>query len=251
MLISLIKFTVLFYVTTGVLLFIFQRNFLYYPTQKINHAYRVEPFSVNGESIEVVVLNQGREKALIYFGGNGEPVAMNADDFRHVFQNHTVYLVNYRGYGGSTGSPDEQSLYSDALHIYSRIEQQHATISVVGRSLGSGVATYLASEKPIEKLILITPYDSIQNVAQDKFPFYPMSLLLWDKYDSVGRVGKISAETLVLLAEYDQIIPAKYSNRLISAFPKSQIKVKTIKGVGHNSISNRESYYLLLQDFIR
>jgi len=72
-------------------------------------------------------------------------------------------------------------------------------------------------------MVLITPYDSILHLAQDKYPIYPISLMLKDKYNSVNRIKNIKSATLIILAEYDEIIPKKYSKKLIEAFPSSQL----------------------------
>ena len=120
----------------------------------------------------------------------------------------------------------------------------------MGRSLGSGAATYLASKRSVEKMLLVSPYDSIKNVAQNKFPIYPMFLLLKDEYDSIGRVKEIQAKTIILMAENDEVIPKKHSMRLISEFPPEQITVKTISKTGHNDISNKMEYYDHLRSFL-
>lgn len=238
------------YLVLGVLLFNYQRHLLYFPTAAIKHSDGEVIFHNEGESIAVTVLNSGKDKAILYFGGNAESVAMNATVFAELFSSYSVYLISYRGYGNSSGHPNEKANYSDAQTIYQQIKESYSDISVIGRSLGSGVATYLASKNQIHKLVLITPFDSIQSVAQDQFLIYPMSLLLTDKYDSFSRVESIKAKTLVLIAEHDQIIKRKHTNRLISAFAESQITVKILVGTDHNNISQDKNYYQLLKQFI-
>jgi pimeloyl-ACP methyl ester carboxylesterase len=240
----------LIYLGTGFLLFIKQRDFLYFPVPSIKHSFDEETFNIAKESIKVTVLNKGRKKAIIYFGGNAESVDYNAYDFSRIFQQHTVYLVKYRGYGGSTGRPEEKAIYSDALHIFDKIKSKYAAVSIIGRSLGSGVATLLASKRNIDKLILITPFDSIENVAQKLYLIYPMSLLLKDKYDSVGRISSITAKTLVIAAEKDQIIDAEHTKRLVNAFPALQITYEVLENTDHNTVSNSEKYYVLLKEHI-
>ena len=244
-------YCLLLYVLVGVILFVSQRKFLYFPTQSIPHSYDQENISNEDETIKVIVLNKGRNEALLYFGGNAEPVIYNAADFLKAFPLHTVYLFNYRGYGGSTGQPTEKGIYSDALFLFDKIQNKYSKISIVGRSLGSGIATYLASKRSIEKLVLITPFDSIKNVAQKKFPIYPMSLLIKDKFDSISRVKHIQAKTIAVVAEKDQVIPNKHAFRLISEFPPNQITVKIIAGSGHNDISEKSEYYDCLKTFIK
>jgi len=250
-LIYIIKLLLLVYITFGILLFINQRDLLYAPTDKINHLFNEVIFHNDKESINVIILNDKKKKAILYFGGNGDTVALSAFAFDRFFPEHTVYLVNYRGYGGSSGEPTEKGLYSDALIIFDKIRSKHSNISVLGRSLGSGVATYLASKREFEKLVLITPYDSAQSMVQERFPVYPMAILLKDKYDSVARVKSIEAKTLVLIAEKDSVITMKHSQNLIDTFPASKVDVKIIEGAGHNSILRDDRYYHVLQTFLK
>jgi len=249
-LIFLIKLILLAYITFGILLFINQRDLLYAPTDKVNHVFDEVIFHNDNESINVIVVNDKKEKAILYFGGNGDTVARSAFAFDRFFPEYTVYLVNYRGYGGSSGEPTEKGIYSDALAIFDEIRSKHSDISVLGRSLGSGVATYLATKREFDKLVLITPYDSAQSMAQERFPMYPMSILLKDKYDSVSRVKDIEVKTLILIAGDDTVIPMKHVKNLIAAFPTSKVDVEIIESVGHNTILLDARYYHALQKFI-
>jgi pimeloyl-ACP methyl ester carboxylesterase len=238
------------YLSVALFLFVFQRSFLYHPAAETDHEYDVIQYEIDDVVLDVIVLNKGKDEAIIYFGGNGEAVVANAYFFNEALSDYTVYLVNYRGYGGSTGKPTEATLYKDAQYIYDQLIAKHKKLSVIGRSLGSGVATYLASTRNINKMILVTPFDSIQAIAQKQYPVFPITLLLRDKFDSLSRVKNISAKTLVLLAENDFIIPFENSQRLIDAFPSSQIIVELLEGTGHNSISSKQEYYYFLQQFM-
>ncbi len=238
------------YLAIALLLFIFQRDLIYLPTAEYLHDFGTEQFAIEEENINVVVTNKGNKNAILYFGGNGESIAHSAPSLARTFPAHTLYLVNYRGYGGSSGEPTEKALYNDAQHIYDIVEKRHVNVSVIGRSLGSGVATFLASTRTIKKMVLVTPYDSMQRMAQDKFPFLPISILLKDKYNSVERIEGIKSRTLIILAEHDNVIPRKYSKQLVQAFRKQQVTVKTILGAGHNSLSNTDEYYRFLRGFM-
>jgi len=238
------------YISAAGLLYLFQSNFLYFPTVKYEHPFERFGIFSQGETIEVVVLNKGHNKALIYYGGNGEAVIANAENFLSNFSNVTIYLVNYRGYGGSSGEPSEAGNYADSLTVYDEIKGLHTHISVAGRSLGSGVATYLAANRPIEKIALITPYDSVLNVAKKRFPIFPVKLLLKDHYDSLSRARHIKSKVLVIAAEHDKVIPMQHTQRLMDAFSSEQLTLKVIKNEGHNSLSNNADYYNVLSDFI-
>ena len=229
-----------------------QNKFIYFPTPPIAHDYKTITIENEDCLIEVIVLNSEKsiDKAIIYFGGNGESVVYSASDFHREFKNSVVYLINYRGYGNSNGQPSEKANYSDALKVFDLVQKKYTNITVIGRSLGSGVATYVASKRNISKLVLITPYDSIENLAQSKFFIYPMSLLLNQKYVSIGHVKDIKAKCLVLIAENDEVIPFKNSKNLVNEFPDNQINSLIIKNSSHNTISNSSNYFELLKNFI-
>lgn len=241
---------ILGYFVIGLFLYLIQGSMIYYPTIKSTHAYPVTTYSNEGELIRVIELNAGREDAIIYFGGNAESVAYSAHEFKQAFPQHSVYLVNYRGYSGSSGSPSEKALYSDARHIYTQLQEKHPRIAVIGRSLGTGIAAELAATQDIHRLVLITPFDSARHVAQQLFPMYPMALLLRDQYDSLSKVSQIKAPTLILAAEHDQIIPPVHTRILARAFPAAQLEFHTIRDTSHNSISNTRQYYPLMQAFL-
>ena len=245
----LISFGVYFFI--GLFLYIKQNDFLYFPTQHIDTTYEEKVFTNEGVSISTTVLNFGQKRAILYFGGNGENVDYQANNFKEIFKDCTVYLVKYRGYGKSTGEPSEKGLYSDALNIYDSIKNQYLNISIIGRSLGTGIATYLASKRDIYKLALITPFDSIESVAQKRFPIYPMSIVLRDKYKSIDRVNNIKSQTLILMAQNDQIIKSEHTKNLANIFPVSQITLKVIKNENHNSISSNKLYYILLKKYFK
>jgi len=248
--VSILYVPIAAYLLFGVFLFVMQNSFIYFATPPIQHSHKTEVFKSDGESIHVSILNPQKESAIIYFGGNAEIVEYNSESFLEMFENHTIYLVNYRGYGKSTGRPNQVALYYDALHIYDEIKQRHQSISLIGRSLGSAVATYVASKREVDRLVLVTPFDSIKSVAQRKILFYPMFILLREKHDSASRVPYIEADTLVVVAQNDEIIGRRHSDNLISKFPKNQLVVEIIEGAGHNNISKFESYRRVLRDFI-
>lgn len=245
-----IAFAVINYILAGIFLFVFQRNFLYLPSQAISHNFKTLQYNVDEASINIIVLNEGKAKAIIYFGGNGESVVSNAEAFSKTFKDHTIYLMNYRGYGQSTGSPTEAALFADAQYLYDAVDDQHKAIAVIGRSLGSGIAVYLASTRAVSQLVLVTPYDSMLNVIKNMRPIFPISLLLKDQYDSESRVQDINAKTLVILAENDRVILKKNSLQLIRQFPPAQITVEVIKNTGHNTLSSYDIYYQLLEGFM-
>jgi len=243
-------FLLIVYIGMGLFLYLNQRDMLYFPTPKLETPYTTMTLLNEGESIKVIVLNKGHKNAILYFGGNAESMAVSADYIAQQFPAFTVYLMDYRGYGSSTGEATEEGIYSDALKLYDSIKAQHGRISIGGRSLGSSVAIYVASKREVSKLALITPFDSIVSVAEERYPLYPVSFLLEDKYDSKSKVKEIKASTFIVIAEEDKIISKERTQALIDAFDPTQLKVTIIKNRGHNDISSDATYYKVMQDFI-
>ena len=183
--ITLITSAALLYLFVALAMYLLQRKLIYHPTPAIAHTYNERQIVVDTNvTLQVIEANPDKGDAVIYFGGNAELVAGTASDLAAALPDKTLYLVNYRGYGGSDGSPTETHLFNDAERVFDAIAAmngaQHQRISVIGRSLGSGVASYLASRKPVTRLVLITPFDSILRVAQSVYPVFPVSWLLKD-----------------------------------------------------------------------
>ena len=247
---SFFVIALLMYVLMGVYLYIQQRSFIYFPIAFSSSDLNQQVFVNEGIEIHVSVLNAGQDHAIMYFGGNAENVDYNATNFLQWFPEYTVYLVKYRGYGGSGGKPTEKDLYSDALYIYDELRREgYEHISVIGRSLGSGVATYLATHREIQKCILITPFDSIERIAQSQYPIYPINLLLKDKYNSYSRAKNITAHTLVITAEDDAIIPLSHTERLVNAF-SIDVMFEVVEDADHNNISEFPRYQQVLSEFM-
>jgi len=241
---------ILIYLASVILLYIKQRDLLYHITSNLPTNYPMLTLENQNEKIRVLILNKGQENVLVYFGGNGQSMVASADSIARRFANFTVYAMEYRGYGKSTGKPTEAGIYADALALYDQIKSFHKNIMIAGRSLGSAVATYVASQREVHKLILITPFDSIENVAKEQYPMYPIALLLHDTYNAKSRVGFIKAQTLILVAQNDKTISRIRTNSLIDSFNPSQLRVAIIKDTGHNTITSSPKYPKILQAFM-
>lgn len=249
--IKIILFIVSAYLMVTLFLYFKQRAFIYFPQKGVLETTESEIEIKSGDlTLRGWVLNEGNDKAIIYFGGNAERVESNIPAFKETFSNRTIYLMNYRGYGESDGTPAEEGLYADAVTIYDFIKPDHSEVFVIGRSLGSGVATYLASVRSVDRLVLVTPFDSMEKIAQQTYIIFPMNILLKDKYDSLSRTGSINAKTMIIIAEQDEIIPRERSDNLVSGFNPDRLEIKIIEGATHNSLSSNPEYYFYLKRFL-
>jgi len=194
-------------------------------------------------------LNPGQAKALLYFPGN---TTSDWDDIRRlskVLPDYAIYFMRYRGYANSGGSPSQDALFSDALKLFDRIKDKHTSIAIMGRSLGSGVAVYLAAKRPAAKLLLTTPYDGIAMAAAKAYPWLPVSLLLKDPFPSKDYAPAVEEKTEVILAKDDQKIPNVSSYNLIRAF-KHKPEVITLRGTTHSKIVRHPLYLKNIADFL-
>jgi len=189
---------------------------------------------------------------IIYFGGNAEELSYLIY-YADKFKGWSLALINYRGYGLSEGKPSEKDLYTDAVSIYDyfskRDDIDNTRIVLIGRSLGTGVATYLAQMRPVKALILVSPYDSIISLGKHHYPFLPVNLLLRHRFDSLSRAPLISAPLLVITAADDTIIPLKHSKKLAEKWggPHS---FKIIEGEDHNTIHDSAEYWKTINEFL-
>lgn len=236
------------YVALCVALFLAQRSFIYYPQPKsVSDDGPPLTLNVDGERILVSTATNTGPDAAIYFGGNAEDVRRSLPTLADAFPDRSLYAMNYRGYGGSSGKPSETALIADALVLFDRVHADHPHIIVIGRSLGSGVAIHIASERPIERLILVTPYDSILNIAANQFPYFPVRWLMLDKFESWRYAPKVTAPTQLIAAQNDEVIPAARTAALYKHFPQSLATLTVIPGVWHNTISESPEYISLLR----
>jgi len=189
-------------------------------------------------------------RALVYFGGNAEDVAQNLEGLAATFPTSALYLMHYRGYGRSSGRPTERALQADALALFDHVRSEHAEVVVLGRSLGSGLAVFLASQRPCSRVILVTPYDSLLALAARRYPYIPVRWLLWDRFESWRYASKITVPTFLIEAEHDDIIPRESSRRLLGRFQSGIADSVVVEGAGHNSILDHPDYLaaLLTQD---
>lgn len=198
------------------------------------------------------VLSPETERPILYFGGNAEQVGHTRAQLAQLFPDRPVYLLAYRGYGASDGAPREADLHADALALYDHVSARHPgqPIAVIGRSLGSGVASRLAASRPVERLALITPFDSLVAVGQGHYPWLPVRWLLRERYRSDQALAAYTAPVLILRAGQDRVVPPERTDQLLAALPRAPIVVE-IPRAGHDTLSSDPAYARALRDFMQ
>jgi pimeloyl-ACP methyl ester carboxylesterase len=240
------------YVAVCGLMYARQRDLVYYPQLTRVDAAQTDFALPVGEDVVLRgwVVNPGQPRALIYFGGNAESVEGNRDTFAHWFPGHTVYLVAYRGFGASDGSPSEQDLTADALALFDHVRKRHGKgqIDVIGRSLGSGVASFVAAQRPVRRLALVTPFDSLVDVGKQHYPWLPIDLISQDRYDSVAHLAHYQGPLLVVRAGHDEVVPPANTQRLITSLTRP-VQVLEIPKADHSNVGADPAFARTLKGF--
>jgi pimeloyl-ACP methyl ester carboxylesterase len=189
---------------------------------------------------------------VLYFGGNAEEVSWMIPDARARAPGMGWLLINYRGYGGSGGAPSEASISADALrwHDHAVKELGASRVIVFGRSLGSGAAVAVAAQRKVAGAILVTPFDSLVEVAGHHYPFLPVRLLLRHPFDSVKLAPHLQVPLLCIAATRDEVIPMVHARRLFDAWagPKQWLE---LPGANHNSTDGMPAFWPAITAFLQ
>ncbi len=240
-------------------MFVFQRKLLYFPAPLSEYQLAGSaPFTIleirtdDGLNLRSWQAKGDPEKqTFIFFHGNAGNAADRIPAMKILLKaGHSVVLAEYRGYGGNPGKPSEDKLIMDARRLMDDIIKQGVNeqdIILMGRSLGTGVATFLATEYDVAALVLISAYSSLPEVAAEYYPFFPVSLLMRDRFDNLDRIKNITAPLLVFHGEMDRIIPLPYGLKVYDAAQGKKEFIR-LPGQGHNDLDmDQINHHILKQ----
>jgi pimeloyl-ACP methyl ester carboxylesterase len=256
--------------TIAIAVIVFADFMLYHPnhnsTARERNLRRVElteiELSVNANLKLYGWLRKGEKErgpVVIYYGGNGENSADTVDYFNAVnvwetFEGCSFLMVDYPGYGKSSSRPSNRQIFKMAGAVYDYAAAldfvDEDEIYVLGFSLGTGAATYIASERQVKGLILIAPYDegrSLYNNFIDVF-YGPLEFLVRNKYQSKIYAKKVAVAPLILASRDDEVIPLRLSAALNDAFLSSYFY--TFDGIGHNDFWRYEQTHIRIKAYL-
>lgn len=174
--------------------------------------------------------------SVVVFHGNGGP-AVQRLYYTAALEplGWRVLLAEYPGYGGRPGMPGEKAFVADARETVRLVRQAFGgPVYLWGESLGCGVAAGLAADSRIDGLVLLTPWDSLVNVARVHYPYLPVRWLLKDRYDSVANLGQFKGPVAVIMAGRDTIIPNAATRNLYGRLVAPK-RLWTFENAGHNN----------------
>ena len=195
-------------------------------------------------------------EVLLYFGGRNEHVAWAASMASYL-KGWEVHAFNYRGMGASEGWPSEAACKADALAIYEHVMAQAvdgASMHIVGRSLGTAMAIWLASQVPARKQVLLSPFETMESVLRSQSLLRPLQGLMhrWprQRFDSRACLPEVDAEVLVLLAEHDTRVPTSLSRETARRF-KYAWPVVVTPGTTHRTLPRHRLTQEVLARFLQ
>jgi len=259
--------SVVYYIIGGlvllfVLIYFLQEKFIFKP-EKLKQDFKFKydiPFKEYFFDIEKGVRINGlhfyrpNPKGLIlYFHGNTRSIkgwARYAKDFYRF--DYDVVLVDYRGFGKSTGKRGEKEMLNDMQIVYDKLKEQYGEdhLIVYGRSMGSGFATWLASNNNPRYLILDAPYYSFRKVVERFIPILPVRLVLRFHLRTDKWIGKVKCHTYILHGTKDWLIPIKHSEAL-QKFNPGKITLIRIHSGGHNNLPSFDEYHNFIRDILK
>lgn len=234
--------------------YLIQRRLTYFPDTQ-----RITPASVNLPDVEEITLDTpDGEHVLVwyaaakpgfptflYFHGNAGSFEFRQERIRrYTARGYGMYMMTYRGFGGSTGVPSEASNVADASLAYTDLTGRGVKpedVIVYGESLGSGIAVQLAASKPVGGIVLDAPYTSLVDVAEKVYPYLPARWLMTDRYETMRSIGRVHAPLLILQGELDEVVPIAMGRAVFAAANEPKT-MKTFPGAGHSDHWNFGSY---------
>lgn len=226
------------YLGMGTIVYFTQRSMMYFPDRAhatpaqagLSEAQEVELKAADGEYSHAwhVAPRQDRP-VILYFHGNGGALRDRVERFHKLIRDgFGLVALEYRGYGGNTGTPSEAGLIADAEAAYAFAAARYPARQIVlwGESIGTGVAVALATRKPVGRVILEAPFTSAVAVAAAHYWYLPVGLLMKDQFRSDELIGKVTAPVLILHGAHDQVVPFGMGERMfeLTVAPKHIVR---------------------------
>ena len=258
-----LNIAIVVYLLCGIALYLLQDRFLFHPVAlKRNSPYH---FSAPNREINVAadessnmnvvqfLTNDSLPKGVVlYFHGNRKNIGWYADYASNFTKNgFEVWMVDYPGFGKSTGRLTEQKLYDDAMQLYIMARSKFPADSIIlyGKSLGTGIASWLAARRSCKQLILETPYYSMTSLVQYYLPIYPVNTLLKYKLPVYKYLSLVNAPVTIFHGTKDKVIPYSNAHRLTAAM-HSKDRFITIENAGHNNLNDYPQFHNALDSLL-
>ncbi len=250
------------YLMIGTALYFLQEKILFRPTvlnqtyvYKFSHPFE-ELFLKTDDKAVINALHFKAEESkgvILYFHGNAGDLSRWGKITEYfVEKNYDVLVMDYRTYGKSTGALSEHALYDDAQMCYDYLRERYKedAISIYGRSLGTGIGTYIASNNKPKQLILETPYYSIVDVAKYRFPLFSVEQMLHYKLPTNEFIKNVTCNISMLHGTDDYVVPFKSGEKLFEVAPHNLASFTIIENGSHNDLNKFDSYHEKIKEIL-
>jgi len=255
---------VFFYILLVIIVFLFQRNLLYHPSvdNYLNDSTISEPTEIKkvkvttNDNIELIgwFYNKNIEKfkTILFLHGNAGSLENRTYKLNHFKDlNVNFLIIAWRGFSGNEGKPNEMGLYEDAESAIKWLKKKgvkEKNIILYGESLGTGVAVEVAQNKNYAGVILESPFTSMVNMGKKYYPFFPVSLLLKDKFESHKKINNIFVPVLIMHGKVDKIVPYDMGKKMYEL--ANEPKFFYSQEYGDHMIEYDEKLLSTLKEFI-
>ena len=250
------------YAMIGASLFVLQERLLFLPTVlEENYQYEFQvPFKeLNfhpepGVRLNALLFKAAEPKGLIFYShGNAGDLSRWGDIASEFVAYHYDVLVwDYRSYGKSRGPISEKVFYSDAQYVFDQVSSAYPpkNIIVYGRSLGTAITSYLGSRNEVGRVILETPFYSITDVAQRRFPIFPVKRLMKYHFPNYEFIPQIEAPLTLIHGTEDSVVPYESARKLMEA-AHGQMRFISIEGGDHNNLADFRAFNELIEQLLQ
>jgi len=242
----------IFYISFGIFITVYQEKVIYHPNEQSfeNCPALVSAKKITHQDTRMYVSNTDRPTIVLYHGNAGS--ACDRDLYTNIFTqaDHGYILVEYAGYSNDSRTPSHDLMKQDVKNVISYLEQENISdVTVVGESIGTGAASYHTSLSVPKKLILISPFTNLKDIAKDRFWFYPTKLLVDNAFDNREALQEYTGKTLIIHGNEDDVIPYELGNKLFESISSKKDFI-TIEGAGHNNLFTHQETYAAIHDFL-
>jgi pimeloyl-ACP methyl ester carboxylesterase len=243
---KLLLYALIGYMALCTVVFIFQRKLLYLPSniqlseqQASDIGLLYWPSFDNFQGfISQRELADATGTVIVFHGNAGAAYHRNYYSKALSIQNLRVILAEYPGYGGRNRRPTEDTLVEDALQTISLVYQEYGgPLYLWGESLGGGVVSSAVSKTdiPLKGAVLFTPWDTLPNLAQTHYWYFPTRWLVWDKYNNIENLQGFEGNIAVILAGNDEVVPVQHGKKLYDSITANK-KLWLFEGASHNEM---------------
>lgn len=253
---------VVIYLGICIFFYLYQESFLFHPRETsgefvYNFDYPVEEKfydTPNDGLIHALHFKaQGTSKGLVYYlHGN----AGSLRDWGWIYpefvqRDYDLCIIDYRKYGKSAGKLSEENMHSDVAYVYKELlrEYQEENIIVYGRSIGTGMAAFLAANTNPKALVLESPYYSVADIAKKIAPIFPLNLLLKFKFESYKSILKVKCPIYIIHGDNDNVVPFESGEKLYQVAP-DKINFYRVTGGQHNDLSSFKDFEAMMGEVL-